>query len=196
MMPPVSASVVPEYNKRADNWHGEYCGSDDDNYLHDPRSASTCRFLCAQGDGVKFQEGMIVMPGKMRWFYSHWGFIPVLLLAAALAACVPGRPAAAGGGYALPPSTQLRAAAYGNGTYVVTGAYDSSAAPAAPSVTESVVLTSPDGATWTAQPASSDGPTGDISFGNGIFVSTGKYNEIAHCSDIQGWGALELKNLG
>jgi hypothetical protein len=117
---------------------------------------------------------------KNKRFPGRWGFVLVFLLTTTFLTSVPGWPAAADSGYTLPPSTLLRAAAYGNGIYVVTGSYDipydSSTIPA---VADSAALTSPDGATWTAQPASSDGPMGDIAFGNGIFVATGKYHVIA-----------------
>jgi hypothetical protein len=119
----------------------------------------------------------LLEPFKKKRSPAFWHRLTlVFLLATTLAVSLPAHPATADSGYTLLPATLLRAAAYGNGAYVVTGTYDSAATP---STIESVVLTSPDGTTWTAQPASSAGPTGDLAFGNGIFVSTGKYNDIA-----------------
>jgi hypothetical protein len=111
----------------------------------------------------------LLSPFKSKRFPGHWRFVLTFLLVTALAASVPGRPAVAGSGYTLPPSTQLRAVAYGNGTYVVNGDYDDTTA----GTRSALFLTSPDGSTWTAQPAMNNIGIVDIAFGNGLFVAVG-----------------------
>jgi hypothetical protein len=110
-------------------------------------------------------------PLKSKRVPGHWRFLLTLLLATALAAAVPVLPAVAGSGYTLPPSTQLTAAAYGNGVYVVVGASVTSAAPDAYG---SAILTSTDGKSWTLQPTLDNSSFSDIAFGNGIFVAVGR----------------------
>jgi hypothetical protein len=108
---------------------------------------------------------------KSRRFLGHWSFVLLSLLVTAFATSFPSRPAAADGGYTLPPSAQLTAVAYGNGVYVVAGAYSTSDAPGAYG---SVILTSTDGTSWTLQPALDNAAFSDITFGNGMFVAVGR----------------------
>jgi hypothetical protein len=121
-------------------------------------------------------------PFKSKRFPGHWRFVLTFLLATALAASAPGRPAVAGSGYTLPPSTQLRAVAYGNGTYVMAGDYDDTSVT--PSAGSALFLTSPDGSTWTAQPAMNNIEIVDIAFGNGLFVAVGSTPGKTHTSGV------------
>ena len=93
------------------------------------------------------------------------------LLAAILTTSFPALPAEADSGYTLPPSTQLIAAAYGNGVCVVAGYYTVS--NTSPPVYNSLFLTSPDGVAWTMQPALNNIHVDDITYGNGLFVAIG-----------------------
>jgi hypothetical protein len=113
----------------------------------------------------------LLRPLKSKRVPGHWRFLLTLLLATALAAAVPVLPAVAGSGYTLPPATQLTAAVYGNGVYVVVGASVTSAALDAYG---SVILTSTDGKSWMLQPTLDNSGFSDVTFGNGIFVAVGR----------------------
>lgn len=79
----------------------------------------------------------------------YWSCVPIILLATVLITSCPARSAAADGGYTLPPVTQLTAAAYGNGAYVVAGtSYTGTGISAIGSF---VALTSTDGTNWTVE---------------------------------------------
>jgi hypothetical protein len=109
----------------------------------------------------------------------------VFLLVAVFATAVPVRPAAATDGYTLPPVTQLTAAAYGNGVYVVAGiAYTGTGASAVGSF---VVLTATDGTNWTVtQPLPNMNIENiyQIAYGNGIFVAVGRMPGKQHDSGV------------
>ncbi len=105
-------------------------------------------------------------------FPGYWCFAPVLLLTAVLGVIFPAMPAAAGSGYTLPPVTQLTAAAYGNGAYVVAGTSYTGAG----AVGSFVALTATDGENWTVSqplPGMNIWNISQIAFGNGIFVAVG-----------------------
>jgi hypothetical protein len=109
----------------------------------------------------------------------------VFLLVAVFANVVPVRPAAADNSYTLPPVTQLTAAAYGNGTYVVAGtAYTGTGASAVGSF---VVLTATDGTNWTVtQPLPNMNIENiyQIAYGNGTFVAVGRMPGKEHDSGV------------
>jgi hypothetical protein len=124
-------------------------------------------------------------PLKSKRVPGHWRFLLTLLLATALAAAVPVLPAVAGSGYTLPPSTQLTAAAYGNGVYVVAGT--SSAGSGSSAIGSFVVLTSTDGANWTVTqplPNMNIWNIYQIAYGNGIFVAVGRMPGKEHDSGV------------
>jgi hypothetical protein len=124
----------------------------------------------------------LLCPFKSKRVPGHWRFLLTLLLATALAVAVPVLPAVAGSGYTLPPSTQLRAVAYGNGTYVMAGDYDDTSVTTS---TGSVLfLTSPDGSTWTVQPAINNIEIVGIAFGSSLFVAVGRTPGKTHTSGV------------
>ncbi len=128
------------------------------------------------------ERTMELLSSFKRKRFPGYCFVPALLLLSLLATAVPVLPAAAGSGYTLPPSTQLRAVAYGNGTYVAAGGYDD--ASVTPGAGSALFLTSPDGSTWTVQPVMNNIGIVDIAFGNGLFVAVGSMPGKTHTSGV------------
>jgi len=71
--------------------------------------------------------------------------------------------------------------AYGNGLFVAVGSHPD------PLSFASVILTSPDGVTWTAQTSGTGNRLNGVAYGNGTFVAVGNFGTILTSPDGASW---------
>jgi len=89
----------------------------------------------------------------------------------------------------LPGPGTLEGIAYGNGVFIAVGGYTDPDGFAG-----SVIITSPDGVTWTTQTPNFSKKLRNISFANGQFIGVGNDGLVAHSDDGLSWRQQLIAN--